>query len=144
MVRFSESDKFYETLGIPETATQIEVKAAYRRKLQAYFSYENSACRKKDAIKCWKESERYSPYSLLGERECSKIRHAYNILSDPKLRCLYADFVASGECICKDAPQPSRHFAPNTADANDIAFFQQTDFGCQDLHQAACLWLKER
>ncbi|KAG7045269.1 hypothetical protein JMJ77_0009353 [Colletotrichum scovillei] len=99
MVRFSESDKFYETLGIPETATQIEVKAAYRRKLQAYFSYENSACRKKDAIKCWKESERYSPYSLLGERECSKIRHAYNILSDPKLRCLYADFVASGECI---------------------------------------------
>lgn len=144
MVRFSESDKLFEILGVPETATQIEVKAAYRRKLQAYFSYENSACRKKDAIKYLKESERPPPSDLLGEREFSKIRHAYNILSDPKLRCLYADFVASGECICKDAPQPSRHFAPNTADANDIAFFQQTDFGCHILHQAAWLWLKEK
>lgn len=144
MVRFSESFKLFETLDIPETATQIEVKAAYRRKLQAYFSYENSACRKNDAIKFWNESERYSPYDPLAEPGFSKIRHAYNILSDPKWRCQYADFVASGDRLCKDAPQPSRHFAPNTADANDIAFFQQTDFRCQILHQAACLWLKEK
>ncbi|KAK1524022.1 uncharacterized protein CCOS01_09109 [Colletotrichum costaricense] len=134
MVRFSESFKLFETLGIPETATQIEVKAAYRRKLQAYFSYENSACRKKDAIKYWKESERYSPYNLLAEPGFSKMRHAYNILSDPKWRCQYADFVASGDRLYRfSMPNPASGgmlMAQGEIDGQTVNAIPDTGAGC--------------
>ncbi|EXF84554.1 hypothetical protein CFIO01_04722 [Colletotrichum fioriniae PJ7] len=134
MVRFSESDKFFETLGISETATQIEVKAAYRRKLQAYFSYENSACRKKDAMKCWNESGRYSPFNGLSRPGLSKIRHAHNVLSDPTWRCQYAEFVASGDRLYKfTMPYPASGgmlMAQGAIDGQPVNAIPDTGAGC--------------
>lgn len=67
------STEYYDLLGIPTTATQDDIKKAYRKKAIRYHPDKN-------------------PNDPTAEERFKKISEAYQILSDPKLRKHYNEY----------------------------------------------------
>lgn len=89
------SDNFYRILGVPESATQRDIKVAYRKLVQAYHPDVNDSEADGEQIK--------------------RINHAYDILSDPEKRARY-DLGFTGSFLTdvppENTPPPPRQPPP--------------------------------
>jgi curved DNA-binding protein CbpA len=92
-------DTYYAVLGIPETATQDEVKRAYRRLIRRVHPDKFP-----DASPYWK---------LAVEQSSRKVIEAYYVLSDSTQRSLYDKELARYRQKHDSAPPPALH--PRTA-----------------------------
>ncbi|MDZ7706105.1 MAG: DnaJ domain-containing protein [Trueperaceae bacterium] len=100
---------YYETLGVPRTATQAEIKSAYRKLAAKYHPDRN-------------------PDDPSAEDKFKEVGEAYTALSDPEKRKFYDQYGSTdGPPPFAGGPRGGQGFDPNQA--GDFSDFFQSLFG---------------
>jgi hypothetical protein len=91
-------DTYYTVLGVPETATQADIKAAYRNLIKQVHP---------DTL------PQTSPYwRKIAEDKAKELTEAYTVLSDRKQRAVYDGLLNSQQSAPPRPPDPPRYYNP--------------------------------
>lgn len=102
---------YYEILGVPRTATEAEIKGAYRKLARKYHPDVS------------KESDAEARFKELGE--------AYQVLKDPEKRASYDQMGSNWRAGQDFQPPPNWHGAGEGDNAGDFSDFFESMFGRQ-------------